>query len=107
MGILFSRGKLTFQRRGVKRRVGSGEGCAERRGEPLRGVAQRVFVDAAVCGAGRPEGGGRRRGGLAPSEEGVQEVTCVCGVVGLSGNIECMRQPVFFYRASNSGYRVT
>lgn len=88
IGIFFSRWRLTFQRWREKRRVNSGEGCIERRGETVRGVCQSVFVDAAVCGAGRPEGGGHSRGGFALSEEGVQKVTCVWGVQALSGNIK-------------------
>lgn len=88
IGIFFSRWRLTLQRRREKWHVNSGEGCIERRGETVRGVCQRVFVDAAVCGAGRPEGGGHSWGGFALSEEGVQKVTCVWGVQALSGNIK-------------------
>lgn len=88
IGIFFSRWRLTLQRRRGKWHVNSGEGCIVRRGETVRGVCQRVFVDAAVCGAGRPEGGGHSWGGFALSEEGVQKVTCVWGVQALSGNIK-------------------
>lgn len=84
-GIFFSRWRLTFQRGREKRRVQSGQGRTERRGESVRELAQRVVVDAAVCGARRPEGGGHGRGGLALSYEGVQKVPSVCGVQALSG----------------------
>lgn len=104
IGICFSGWRLTFQRRREKRRVKSGEGCTERRGETVRGVCQRVFVDAAVCGAWRPEGGGHSWGGFALSQEGIQ-VTCVWGVQALSGNIEHMRHPSAAAAVCNSGDR--
>lgn len=95
VGIFFSRWRLTFRRRREKRRVQSGQGRTERRGESVRGVDQRVIVDAAVCGARGPDGGGHGRGGFALSYEGVQKVPCVCGVQVLSGNIKHMGHQVF------------